>query len=52
MNKNVETSNETQTPKLDISDVIKSVCEHDWKCISYISPSGVWMCTKCNKTVG
>jgi hypothetical protein len=39
---------ETQKPQLAISDV----CEHDWKCISYISPSGVWMCTKCNKTVG
>lgn len=38
--------------KLLLSDVIKTVCEHDWKCISYISPSGVWTCTKCNKTVG
>jgi hypothetical protein len=45
-------TNNYQALQLQQTDVIKSECEHDWKCISYISPSGVWTCTKCKKTVG
>lgn len=58
MNKNVETSNETQTPKLGIFVVIKRFfCNHNWQQIDMtpypIPEEGEWCCSsrlhKCKK---